>query len=83
MEGQDSEATLADEKRPYDLEVYPDAANHAHRRWRVWAPNGQNVGNGGEAYDSEGNAIRAFLKFADEIQRTAEHVRAENLHRRA
>lgn len=46
--------------RLYRAEVYEAADGW---RWRIFAANGENVGNGSEAYDNKFNAERALTIF--------------------
>ena len=51
--------------RLYREEIYQD--DSGGWRWRVFAVNGENVGNSSESYDSEFNALRAWHKFLSEM----------------
>lgn len=49
--------------RRYRLEPYEDTAGKW--RWRIWAPNGQNIAQcaEGDGYSSRSNAIRAARRL--------------------
>jgi uncharacterized protein len=47
----------------WTYEIYADAGGH--HRWRAQASNGQNVGSGGEAFQSRSNAQRAADNVRD------------------
>jgi uncharacterized protein YegP (UPF0339 family) len=49
-------------KRTYDVDVYKDKAGEF--RWRLVAPNGKIIADGGEGYSTRASAVRAAKRLS-------------------
>jgi uncharacterized protein len=56
-------ANFKEKASSFTYEIYADTGGH--HRWRAKARNGQNVGSGGEGFESKSNAQRAADNVRD------------------